>query len=97
LEKAKKDQNKQKNDYEGKIKALNEKVNTLQTNFENTKTDLAYLHKVKKGLTTEKEAVEKDVELMKKRISQKEDDLADNFNHINEFKEQARKKDLEFE
>jgi regulator of replication initiation timing len=52
-----------------KIKALNEKINVLQTNLENTKTDLAYLHKVKKSLINEKEVLETELEMLKKKFN----------------------------
>jgi hypothetical protein len=45
MDKEKKHAKKIKADYEEKIKGLNEKINNLQTNLENTKTDLSYLHK----------------------------------------------------
>ena len=53
MERARKDTKRQKDDYEYKVRALNEKINNLQTNLENTKTDLAYMKKVKESLEGE--------------------------------------------
>lgn len=61
IEKTKKEMKKSKEDSEAKIKSINEKINTLQTSVENTKTDLAFIHKSKKHLTTEKEGMEKEL------------------------------------
>lgn len=79
-----------------KIKALNEKINNLQTSLENTKTDLAYLHKVKKGLTNDKDVMEKEIETLRRKVHQREESVEDNLRLVAEIKEQLRKKDLEF-
>jgi hypothetical protein len=47
-------------DYEERIKGLNEKINNLQTNLENTKTDLSHMHKFKKTWETDKLVMEKE-------------------------------------
>jgi hypothetical protein len=61
IQKIKKDIIKNKEESELKIKQINEKLNGLGTSLENTKTDLAFLHKSKKHLTIEKEALEKEL------------------------------------
>ena len=43
-------QKKQKEDYDMKLKAIGEKINFLQTELENAKTDLAFVTKKKKLL-----------------------------------------------
>ena len=96
LDKAKKDQKKQKDEYEAKIKTLNEKINNLQTSLENTKTELAHQHKVKTGLTNDIEVMQKEIETLKRKVNQREESLEDNFKIINDLKESLRKKDLEF-
>ena len=45
LEKEKKATKKLKQDKEEQIKTLTEKINNLQTNLENTKTEVSHLHK----------------------------------------------------
>ena len=51
MDKEKKLQKKLKQEYEEKIRGLNEKINNLQTTLENTKTDLTFLQKQQKGLS----------------------------------------------
>lgn len=51
---------------------LTEKINTLQTTLENTKTDLSYLHKQKRATNEEKEKMESEINLLKKKIEIRE-------------------------
>ena len=45
LERERKASKKLKQDKEEQIRVLNEKINTLQTSLENTKTEVSHLHK----------------------------------------------------
>ncbi len=69
LDKSKKEQKKQKDEYEFKIKGLNEKINNLQTSLENTKTELAHQHKVKTGLGNDIEVMTREVETLKRKLN----------------------------
>jgi chromosome segregation ATPase len=68
LEKEKKNIKKQKEEYELKLKGLGEKVNTLQTQLENTKTDLVYIHKEKKAMVTKKDELDREKSEIEKRV-----------------------------
>ena len=61
IKKIKKDQAKVKEENDIKIKHVSEKINNIQTNLENSKTDLAYLHKSKKHLTADKDSLEQEL------------------------------------
>lgn len=72
---------------------INEKVITLQTSLENTKTDLAYIHKSKKQVTNDKENVEKELESVKKTLSLKEEKVEDFLRILKDISEQVKNKD----
>lgn len=68
LDKEKKLQKKLKLEYEEKIRTLNNKINTLYTTLENTKTELDFLQKQSKGLSNEKEVMLKDIDILKLKV-----------------------------
>eukprot|EP00347_Sterkiella_histriomuscorum_P014694 403359906 len=82
LEKEKKATKKLKADKEEQIKALTEKINNLQTNLENTKTEVSHLHKQKRGLTEDKERMEKESDALRKKIELRELSIADKDHEI---------------
>lgn len=88
-----------KQDKEEQIKALNEKINNLQTNLENTKTEVSHLHKQKRGLTEDKERFEKESDALRKKIELRELSIADKDHEIQTIRDkyteiEARLQDL---
>ena len=67
----------------------------MQTSLENTKTELAYLHKSKKHLTVEKEGLEKELAAVQKSVQMKDDRITDIERQIKDLKDQIGKKDAE--
>jgi hypothetical protein len=59
----------------------------LQTALENTKTDLAYIHKSKKILTGEKETAEKELEILNKDFAYKEEKAEDHMKILKDLNE----------
>lgn len=80
-------------ELEDKIKNLNERVNTLQTNLENSKTDLAFLHKQKVSWVQDREIMEKEVETLKKKIQQREAEFGDKDYELRKIIEEQKSKE----
>jgi chromosome segregation ATPase len=74
---------------------LNEKLNTLQTNLETTKTDLSHMHKQTKQFNNDKGILEKEIDFIKKKIKQKEDYIDDALMDINKIKDTIRQKEAD--
>lgn len=77
LDKANKDKKKLADNYENKIRDLNEKVNNLQTNLENTKTELSHMHKQTKQFNGDKGGFDKEIDFLKRKVKQQEDKVED--------------------
>nr|ACK37609.1 hypothetical protein [Kahliella matisi] len=90
LDKEKKNTKKMKVDYEDKIKTLNEKINTLQTSLENTKTDLSFLHKQKKTWTQEQEIMTNELDTLNRKVNQRESDYSDKEHEAKKIKEELK-------
>ena len=93
MDKEKKHAKKVKAEYDEKIKVLNEKINNLQTNLENTKTDLSYLHKLKKTWSTDQVTMQSEMESLKRKIYQRELDLQDKEYEMKKLKDQGKQKE----
>jgi predicted nucleic acid-binding Zn-ribbon protein len=66
---------------------LTEKINNLQTNLENTKTEVSHLHKQKRVLTEDKERSEKESDALRKKIELRELSIADRDHEIQTIKD----------
>ena len=95
MDKERKVNKKSKVEYEEKVKALNEKINTLQTNLENTKTDLSFLHKQKKGWVQDRELMDKEVDTLKRKLQQRESDFADKEAEARKLREDGKEREDE--
>jgi hypothetical protein len=62
-----------KEEQEAKAKVISDKIHILTNSLENSKTELAYLHKARKTLAHEKEIKEKDYSSIKELYDMKDE------------------------
>ena len=74
---------------------MNEKINTLQTNLENTKTDMSFLHKQKKGWQQDREIMEKEVDTLKRKMQQRDSEWQDKEAEAQKIRQDIKDKDEE--
>jgi chromosome segregation ATPase len=80
-----------------KVRQLNDKINTLYTTLENTKTDLSFLQQQQKGLSQEKEVMLKDIDILKLKLQQKEDAMHDKEKEIKDENVKLKQKQDELD